>query len=583
MTKMIMVHYDKGAFLIKCPFAANDLIHTLPAVRWSKAHQSWRAPVTRHNVESLVSKIGPFAQFTQPAQDAINQHIKRQDERASIETGFPSWYVHKVPPMAHQARGLNHLYPKTEAAVFMDMGTGKSKFAIDFNSCLRMEGKIDGWLIVCKVSLRENWVEQLKEHCNIPYSVHLADTTNVRGLKKWLDREHGNFPVLIAGTESLSAGKMIDLATYFVDTLSKPSMTVDESSLISGPKAIRSERCVALGRKCHYRQAMTGTPIADSPLNLYMQFEFLDPNIIGVGDFYAFRNRYAVMGGYRDPNSGKPLQVVGYQNIDELTKTIAPYTFQVRKKDVLDLPDKRYQVRTVALTEDQRKLYNNIKKDSGYKVEERDVALKNVLEKFMRLHQICGGHIGEMYEEQERGKVVRKSRLHTVVKLEDNPKIKELLAILEEAGSNQAIIWCAHRPEIEDVLIAIAKIPGASVAVLHGDVEESQRMRTVNDFQAGRIRYVVGNAQTGGMGFTMTAAQLVVYYSNTQKLIDRQQSEDRAHRIGQTGSVLYVDIVAEKTVDAVYLKALKNKQDVSDFVRERLGDAQKLLEGDIDG
>jgi len=285
-----------------------------------------------------------------------------------------------------------------------------------------------------------------------------------------------------------------------------------------------------------------------------------------------------VMGGYRDPKTNKPMEIVGYQHIDELIDTIRPWTYQVRKEEVLDLPPKVYQVRMVQATKEQKDLIKIIKKDAGYQVEDREVVLKHVLEKMMRLHQVSGGWIGERYE-MENGR--KDTRLHRVVEPDANPKLAELGAILDEARGKQAIIWCAYRHEISDVVaFLLGRGMGAEeIGQLHGGIEEKDRQRTNDDFQSGRVQIIVGNAATGGMGFTLTAAELVVYYSNTQKLVDRLQSEDRAHRHGQTRSVLYVDIVVEKTVDATFLKALKDKKDVSDYVRDKLGDLDSLMGG----
>jgi SNF2 family DNA or RNA helicase len=112
-----------------------------------------------------------------------------------------------------------------------------------------------------------------------------------------------------------------------------------------------------------------------------------------------------------------------------------------------------------------------------------------------------------------------------------------------------------------------------AVVEIHGGISENDRDHNVqNLFQTGKARFLVGNAATGGVGLNMTRAELVVYYSNSFSFTDREQSEDRAHRIGQTRSVTYIDIIAEGTVDAAVNQALREKKDVSEFVRTSIND-----------
>jgi SNF2 family DNA or RNA helicase len=154
-----------------------------------------------------------------------------------------------------------------------------------------------------------------------------------------------------------------------------------------------------------------------------------------------------------------------------------------------------------------------------------------------------------------------------------NPKVEELLAIAEENDAS-TIVWCRFIEEIRMVCEALRERYGYDAVVeIHGGISENDRDHNVqNLFQTGKARFLVGNAATGGVGLNMTRAELVVYYSNSFSFTDREQSEDRAHRIGQTRSVTYIDIIAEGTVDAAVTQALREKKDVSEFVRTSIND-----------
>jgi Superfamily II DNA/RNA helicases, SNF2 family len=142
------------------------------------------------------------------------------------------------------------------------------------------------------------------------------------------------------------------------------------------------------------------------------------------------------------------------------------------------------------------------------------------------------------------------------------------MALLEET-EGKVIIWANYVEDIKNIVATLKKTHGeASTVEYHGSVDPRIRQKQIALFQEknGPARYFVGNPQTGGYGITLTAASTVVYYSNNYDLEKRLQSEDRAHRIGQTNKVTYVDLICEKTVDEKIVKALRNKINVANEI-----------------
>lgn len=456
-------------------------------------------------------------------------------------------------------KALDHAWGKATYAFYMDMGTGKTKTSLDLFCGYYQDAKVERVLVVTKFSTRKNWEREIGIHCPVETDVLVLDTSKPKAFEEWNSTVDGRLKFLIVGTESLAAGNAIHLARKFVDSSVRVGMIVDEAHMIKNHSAVRSKNCVSLGRSANYKVIMTGTPVANGPMDVFMQFEFLDPNIIGIGDFYSFRNRYAIMGGYEDK------QIVGYQNLEELIELISPFVYQVRKSEVLtELPPKVYEIREVQLTDEQKRLYKDIAKRDQTVSGDQGITVKTVLERMLRLQEIAGGVI--TFE--------RNPDMFNPDKFEHcripgrNPKVEELLAIAEE-NEVSTIVWCRFLEEIRMVSAALRERYGDHAVVeIHGGVNEAQRDYNVqNLFQTGKARFLVGNAATGGVGLNMTKAELVVYYSNSFSFTDREQSEDRAHRIGQTKSVTYIDIIAEGTVDGLIVEALKSKKDVSEFVR----------------
>tara|TARA_R100001143_G_C3337173_1_gene122470 strand:- start:409 stop:1203 length:795 start_codon:yes stop_codon:yes gene_type:complete len=247
-------------------------------------------------------------------------------------------------------------------------------------------------------------------------------------------------------------------------------------------------------------------------------------------------------------------QVVGFRRLDELTEKLSEHSFRVRKEDCLDLPDKIYTKREVALTKEQQKAYKQMKKLALAKLDSGELSTtQNVLTQLMRLQQICCGNLTD-----DDGKI------HPL----PSNRIKELMEVCEEI-QGKAIIWATWTMDIRSIAKALRDCYGVqAVASLHGETPDSERPRIVKDFQdrQSELRFLVGHPKTGGHGLTLTAASTVIYYSNSYDLELRVQSEDRAHRITQTNKVTYIDLISPKTIDEKIVKSLRDKINVADQI-----------------
>jgi SNF2 family DNA or RNA helicase len=252
--------------------------------------------------------------------------------------------------------------------------------------------------------------------------------------------------------------------------------------------------------------------------------------------------------------SGRSINlVVGYKNIPELSTKLKQFSYRVAKEECLDLPAKVYTKRSVELTKEQQELYATMKRAAIAQHEGKLMTTESALTTLMRLHQITCGTF--------------KADDGTIKHLKNN-RLQALHDCLEEVDG-KVIIWATYREDIKKIVDSLKKAYGeASTVEYHGGVDATLRQENIALFQEkkGPTRYFVGNAQTGGYGITLTAANTVIYFSNNYDLEKRLQSEDRAHRIGQTGSVTYVDLVAEKTIDEKIIKALKEKVDFANDV-----------------
>jgi SNF2 family DNA or RNA helicase len=465
-------------------------------------------------------------------------------------------YKFKTKPYAHQITALEKSWNKETYAYFMEMGTGKTKVLIDNLAMLYDKGKVDGALIVAPKGVVKTWYEQeLPTHLptHIEYKKILWQSNITKTQKEKLESlfELGqDLHILIMNVESLSTDKGVKFASKFLNS-HKVLMAIDESTTIKNQAAKRTKNIISLGKHAKYRRIMTGSPITKNPLDLFSQCEFLDPWLLNYDSFYAFRNRYAKMKNMylRD----RTIQVVdAFQNLGELSEKVKGFSYRVLKEDCLDLPPKNFIKRYVTLTPDQKRIYEQMKKEAMAILNGKVTTTMTVLTQLMRLHQITCGHFTA---DDGSTQSVESNRLN------------ELMLVLEEI-EGKAIIWANYQLSVGEIIQRIIKEHGKDSYVhYYGLTSQEDRQDNIRKFQNNpKCRFLIGTPQTGGYGITLTQANTVIYFSNGYDLEKRLQSEDRAHRIGQKKNVTYIDLIAEDTVDEKIVKALRSKINIASEV-----------------
>lgn len=462
-------------------------------------------------------------------------------------------YKYKSTPFKHQSEDFLRSRDLEEFALFWEMGLGKSKTTIDTIAWLWCTGKINAAFIVANKGSYRNWVtKELPGHMpeHVDWVGTYWDSAASTELKKSYDlllRPLDRLKIFVMNIEALAFPRSMELATTFVNG-HKTIMVVDESTTIKNRDAKRTKAAIKVGKLAKYRRILTGTPITQSPLDLYSQAQFLDPVLLGYTSYYSFRARFADMVKITAGNRAFT-KITGYRNLEELNKLMQPWSSRRTKAECLDLPPKVYQTYEVELTDEQRRHYKTLKDDAIAMLNGKMVSAPIVLTKLLRLHQLVCGHLTT-----DDGKVIE---------IENN-RLQALIDILEET-QGKVIIWANYVADIKRIVEKVCQVfPESRVVSYYGAVNSEDRAEAVRAFCDDlECRFFVGNAATGGRGLTLTAANTVVYYSNDYNLENREQSEDRAHRIGQTSSVTYVDLISPKTVDEKIVNALRQKKRLS--------------------
>ena len=458
-------------------------------------------------------------------------------------------YPYKTTPYEHQRNALNESAEKVQWAYFMEMGTGKTKVTIDNIAYLFFQRKINSVLIIAPKSVYLNWETEIETHMPdvLKYKIY---KWNIDKSKDYHDLQNfKDLRIFLINVEALSTKRGFEACKEYLFKNKLNFVTLDESTTIKNRSAKRTKNILALQKLSMVRRILTGSPITKSPLDLYTQCQFLSPELLGFSSYLAFRNRYAEMTDI-PVGSGRYISVPKYyKRLEELEQKMKFFATRIRKDQCLDLKPKVRQKRYIELDGDGKKIYEKLRTTALAIVEDSTISFSNKLTEIIKLHQVCNG-----FTKDDEGKFLR---LH-------DQKVKALHEVIEEADG-KIIIWANYLWNIHEIIHSLKSRYGEeSVVSIFGEVDVKDRKKAVQSFQNdSNVRFFVGNPTTGGFGLTLTACNTVVYFSNNYNLEVRKQSEDRAHRLGQKGTVVYIDIVARNTLDEAIMKSLTNKGQIA--------------------
>lgn len=491
------------------------------------------------------------------------------------------WSRCKLRPFTHQIEGVKKLVGHPTVALFDEMGAGKTKQIIDAACFLYLAGKIDTVLIMCPAQVKDVWIHpqysQIIEHSFVKGVIHEFSSKSYQ----WPPSSRGLLWVvssveLLRRTEHARAMRLLMKGR-------KTWAIVDESSTISNPKASQTKGVLAVGEKADRRSILNGTPVGHSILGLYSQFKFLDQNILGFKNFFAFRNHHATMGGYQNR------QITHFHNIEELQEKIKPFALRRLKADCLDiLPKVKLPLIEVRLSKKSWEKYEMMRNEFvAYLQSTQEVSIVTTAPvKSLRLSQICSGFLGGIEGEENQTYTSEIGSELTDAFL-DNLEFR-----LNQEPNFKLIVWCRFRPEIARLELKIKeRFPKVLVRVLQGGLSKTARQEAVSLFHPDApdipgAAVLIGQPQAGRFGSNFTKCSNVDYLSNDHSFLTRSQSEDRIHRPGQRFQALFQDYVVvgperERTISGVILKALRQHEELATWVSSRWVSELMQLNDDI--
>jgi hypothetical protein len=503
-----------------------------------------------------------------------------------------SSYAFKSQPFAHQREALEISCDRTEYALLMEQGTGKSKPIVDNAAMLYLAGKIDCLIIVAPNGVHRKWLREdvpLSLPNTIKYKCATWQASSVKAERavEALYEPGPYLRIFAINVEAFSgdATKKSKRLPKGVVQLRRMLQTfncflaIDESSYIKSHNSSRTENIIDLGQDASYRRIASGTAAPESPLDLFAQFKFLNKSILG-SNFFSFKAQYSELLPAdshlvqsimrKNPNMRMAPQLVAtdettgrprYKNVDKLKLLIAPHAYRKLKMECFDLPEKLYRRRYFEMEKNQERMYRELKAKQKAEFNSNITTVIQKVVLLMRLSQLVRGYMLDHNDQLVR-----------LFEPAKNPAIIEMLTALEEMDT-QCIIWCRFKHEIVDVLTVL----GAQAVPYYGETKNDEREANLAAFKQGHAKYLVGTVDAGGIGLNMYESPYTFFYSNQFSSGKRQQAEDRNHRWGSVGvevtgetglKVLYEDLVCPDTVDEHVLAALMNKKEMSEYIMD---------------
>lgn len=435
--------------------------------------------------------------------------------------------------------------------LLFEMGCGKTLTAIAIAGAGYQMGKIDRLLIVVPTSVVAVWPKELREYAKFKYTCKTLLGEKQQRIKQIDDLLKFPFKALkiaVINYESTWRPEILEKLKEFDADM----VIADESQRIKTYDAAQSKAMHELGDQARYKLILSGTPVQTAAIDIWSQYRFLDKTVFGE-NFFKFRGRYAIMGGYGNK------KIVGYRDLEGLIKKEHSIAFRVTKDEALDLPEQTFETRRIQFSPKEKSLYERLKKDSYAELDNGGhITATTVLTKLLRLQQLTGGFL--VQDEAQKPQLVSRAKLDALT---------DIIVDYVIGSGKKLVVFARFIAEVKAIIDLAAKVLPKDLkqVAIYGDVKKEDRGDIVKQFQEDPSTVLfVGQIDTAGTGITLTAADTCVYYSKNFNYATYSQSLSRIHRIGQRNCCTYIDLEIEGTIDELISSALSRKEDMAKTV-----------------
>lgn len=541
----------ENSIFISFPYDADiiDILRAQTFVRyWIPENKEWEFPIEA--LEKLLLSLSRYE---------MEINVEDIDVLKDKDIEIPKGFKFKTAPYEHQIEGVKYGIGHERWLLGDEQGLGKTKEIIDLAIIKKMQNNYKHCLIICCVNgLKWNWQGEIKTHsdeyCKILGSRITKTGREVVGSinDRYADLENiDDLPYfIITNVESLRSEKVADKLSELCDKGEIGMIAADEMHMCKNASAQQSKGFLKLHSKTMV--AMTGTPLMNSPLDLYVIFKWLGYEN---HSFYSFKNHYCVMGGYGG------YEVVEYKNLDELQSKLNDIMLRRLKKDVLDLPEKTRVAEYVEMTAKQSQVYKEVMGEIAFNLDKIKTS-NNPLAELIRLRQATG-YTGILSST-----------------IQESAKLDRMEELVEEAVTNgNHVVIFSNWTNITDAVFE--RLNGKyKVSQITGETKDEDRDIIKNDFQDGKYDVLIGTTGAMGTGLTLTMGTIEIFMDEPWNRARKEQAEDRCHRIGQSQNLTIYTLLTKNTIDERIHEIVYAKGEMSDIIVDGkvVGDKGKLVD-----
>ena len=515
-----------------------DAIKELPTRFWNADTKEWEVPF---------SKLGTLTESL-PAYEFNIEGPYIRMTKDDVEV--PAEFEFKTKPFEHQIEGMKYGLQNTRWLLGDEQGLGKTKQVIDIAVAKKIMNGYKHCLIICGVNgLKWNWVNEVKTHSN--------ESARILG-----QRKRANRIVIDGNSAKLDDLRHLDeIDDYFiitnVESLRDANITselhklceknvinmiaADEVHKMKNPSSQQGKAFLKL--KADTMIAMTGTPLMNTPLDLYIIMKWLG---FEKHSFYQFKAHYCTMGGFGG------YQVIGYRNLEELQEQLNDIMLRRLKSDVLDLPDKLHVDEFVEMTPKQKQIYDEVTASIKMNIDQIKME-NNPLAELIRMRQATG-YTGI---------------LSSTIK--ESAKLDRMEELVDDAVQNgKQVVIFSNWTQMTDAIWARLHNK-YRLSIITGETKDIDRQDNVAEFQSGGSQVIVGTIGAMGTGRTLTAGTVEIFMDEPWNRANKEQAEDRCHRVGTKENVTSYTIMCKNTID----------ERIHDLILQKGAMADAIVDGKI--
>ena len=512
-----------------------EVIRSFSTKFWNAEDKIWELPLNK--LTELTTKID-WCEFDITADEYVTL------EKPEIKV--PDNFNFKTNPYDHQIVGFNYGLQNDRWLLGDEMGLGKTKQVIDIAVAKKLQKGYKHCFIVCGVNgLKWNWRNEVYTHSN--------ESAYILGQKV-----KGNKISIGSNKDKLNDVKnLANIDSYFiitnVETLRDETINeelqklckdgtigmiaFDECHKAKNPTTQQGKGILKL--QAETMIAMTGTPLMNNPMDLYIILKWLGYEKHA---FYSFKKHYCVMGGFGG------YEIVGYKNLDELQEQLDDIMLRRKKEEVLNLPEKTYIEEYVEMSPAQKKIYNEVTNEIKDNIDQISIA-PNPLAELIRMRQATGftGILSSTVQE--------------------SAKLDRMEELVEEAKENgKKVVIFSNWTQMTDVIYTRLTTKGFRIAQITGETPDGQRQSIVENFQAGSYDAIIGTSGAMGTGLTLTAGTVEIFLDEPWNMALKEQCVDRCHRIGQKDNLTIYTLMCKDTIDERIHEIVEQKGEMANAI-----------------